>query len=120
MEPQEARGTFQETALVQRETVLASQGQGGILPGQMAWWETGLERLGLGEEQQDLQRGVCLDHRGQRQAMRGQQGQLGVPQAKSEQQVHQEQQGLLQAMQGQLGQPGQPGSLRAMQGQLGQ
>lgn len=117
VEPQEERGTFQETALVQGETVLASRGQQGIRLGQMAYWETGLELLGQGEERQDLQRGVGLDHLGQPRATLGQQG---VPQAKKEQQGHQEQQGVHQAMQGQLGQKGQRGSLRATQGQLGQ
>lgn len=121
-EPQEERGTFQETALVQRETVLASRDRWGIRPGQTACWETGLELQG--QERQDLQWGVSLDHLGQHRAM---QGQLGMPQAKKEQQGHQEQKGVHQAMQGslrarqeQLGQQGHWGSLRARQGQLGQ
>lgn len=105
-EPQEERGTLQETALVRRETVLAYQGQWGIHLGQMACWETGLVLLGQGEEHQDLQSGLCLDHLEQHRATWGQLGQLRVPQATKEQQGHQEQLGVHQAMQGQQGQWG--------------
>lgn len=73
-EPLEERGTFQETDLVQGETVLASQGMWGIRLGQMACWETGLELLGQGEERLDLQSGASLAHLGQPQAMQVQQG----------------------------------------------